>query len=99
MDGETEGSFSPVTMEVWSSSASEEEEEEKSTSSLADDVVVEETKCHNSNNNNNKDSLCREVTQGEIRQCVMRRRIGRTHALETDQRSAQALLDERVKKN
>lgn len=72
MDGETEGSFSSVTMEVWSSSASEEEEEEKSTSSLMDKLVVEEKKCHNSNNNNNnnnnKDNLCREVTQGEIRQ-------------------------------
>lgn len=66
--GDTEDSFSPVIMEVWSSSASEEEEEEQNTSSLVDDVVVEENKCHNSNNNNNnnKDSLCREVTQGTI---------------------------------
>ncbi|XP_040892741.1 trafficking kinesin-binding protein 1 isoform X1 [Toxotes jaculatrix] len=68
MDGDTEGTFSPVTMEVWSSSASEEEEEaEKSTSSLVDELVEEEEKCHNSNsnnnNNNNNDSLCKEVTQ------------------------------------
>ncbi|XP_044047351.1 trafficking kinesin-binding protein 1 isoform X1 [Siniperca chuatsi] len=67
MDGETEGSFSLVTMEVWSSSASEEEEEEeKSTSSLLEEVVEEEkkgTNNNNNNNNNNKDSLCREVTQ------------------------------------
>lgn len=62
----TEGSFSPVVMEVWSSSASEEEEEERSTSSFVDEVVVQEKKCHNSNNNNNnKDSLCQEVTQGK----------------------------------
>lgn len=79
--GET---VSPVIMEVWSFSASEEEEEEKCTSSLVDEVVVEEKKCHNSNNNNNnKDSLCREVTQGETRQCVMR--IDGRHAVETDQ--------------
>lgn len=67
MYGETEGSFSLVAMEVWSSSASEEEDEEKSTTSLVEEVVeVEEigTNCNN-NNNNNKDSLCREVTQGE----------------------------------
>ncbi|XP_018520138.1 LOW QUALITY PROTEIN: trafficking kinesin-binding protein 1 [Lates calcarifer] len=66
MDGEMEGSFSPVIMEVWSSSASEEEEEEKSTFILVDEVVEEERKCFNSNNNNNNnnsDSLCREVTQ------------------------------------
>lgn len=76
MDGVTEGSFSPVTMEVWSCSASEEEEEEKSTSSLMDEVVVEEKKCHNSNNNNNNNNdFCREVTQGEIEQCVRRQRI------------------------
>ncbi|XP_078022232.1 trafficking kinesin-binding protein 1 isoform X1 [Epinephelus lanceolatus] len=67
MDGETEGSFSPVTMEVWSSSASEEEED-KSTASFVDEVVEEEMKClnsnnNNNNNNNNKESLCREVTQ------------------------------------
>ncbi|KAM8773619.1 trafficking kinesin-binding protein 1 isoform 2-T2 [Acanthopagrus schlegelii] len=66
MDAETEGSFSPVTMEVWSS-ASEEEEEEKSSSSFADEVMVEEMTClnsnNNNNNNNNKDNLCREVTQ------------------------------------
>ncbi|XP_072240447.1 trafficking kinesin-binding protein 1 isoform X2 [Leuresthes tenuis] len=65
MDGEAEGSFSPVTMEVWSSSASEVEEDEKSAFSLVDEIV-EETKCHNNNNNNNNnnnDSLCREVTQ------------------------------------
>ncbi|XP_038570098.1 trafficking kinesin-binding protein 1 isoform X2 [Micropterus salmoides] len=65
MYGETEGSFSLVAMEVWSSSASEEEDEEKSTTSLVEEVVeVEEigTNCNN-NNNNNKDSLCREVTQ------------------------------------
>ncbi|XP_070829422.1 trafficking kinesin-binding protein 1 isoform X2 [Chaetodon trifascialis] len=65
MDREMEDSFSPVTMEVWSSSASEEEEEEKSSSSLADEAVAEEKKCHNSNSNNNNsnNSLCREVTQ------------------------------------
>lgn len=82
--GEMEGSFSPVIMEVWSFSASEEEEEEKCTSSLVDEVVVEEKKCHNSNNNNNnkEDSLCREVTQGETRQCEMR--IDGRHAVETD---------------
>ncbi|XP_036957849.1 trafficking kinesin-binding protein 1 isoform X1 [Acanthopagrus latus] len=66
MDAETECSFSPVTMEVWSS-ASEEEEEEKSSSSFADEVMVEEMTClnsnNNNNNNNNKDNLCREVTQ------------------------------------
>lgn len=81
MDAETEGSFSPVTMEVWSS-ASEEEEEEKSSPSLADEVMVEEMTClnsnNNNNNNNNKDNLCREVTQGEIKQRIVRR-----HALET----------------
>lgn len=68
MDGEMEGSFSPV-MEVWSSSASEEEEEERSTSSLVDEVVEEKTflnSNNNNNNNNNSDNLCREVTQGEI---------------------------------
>lgn len=67
MDREMEGSFSVVTMEVWSCSASEEEEEEKSTLSLVDEGVDEEKKCHNgnNNNNNNNDSLCREVTQGE----------------------------------
>lgn len=78
MDGETEGSFSSVTMEVWSSSASEEEEEERSTPSLLDEIVMEEKKCHNSNNNNNnnnKDSLCQEVTQGEISGFGMRQRI------------------------
>ncbi|KAF0037741.1 hypothetical protein F2P81_010615 [Scophthalmus maximus] len=67
MDGEAEGTFSPVTMEVWSFSASEEEEEEeKSTSSLADETVEEEKKYlngNNNNNNNNNDGLCREVTQ------------------------------------
>lgn len=43
MYGETEGSFSLVAMEVWSSSASEEEDEEKSTTSLVEEVVeVEE---------------------------------------------------------
>lgn len=72
MDGEMEGSFSPV-MEVWSSSASEEEEEERSTSSLGDEVVEEKTflnsNNNNNNNNNNSDSLCREVTQGEIIVC------------------------------
>ncbi|KAM7393818.1 hypothetical protein PAMP_020659 [Pampus punctatissimus] len=66
MDGETGGSFSPVTMEVWSSSASEDEEE-RSTSSLLDEVVEEEKKCLNSNNNNNNNNnsngLCKEVTQ------------------------------------
>ncbi|KAM4585063.1 trafficking kinesin-binding protein 1 isoform 3-T4 [Odontesthes bonariensis] len=70
MDGEAEGSFSPVTMEVWSSSASEVEEDEKSASSLVDEIV-EERKCNNgnsnnnnnNNNNNDNDSLCREVTQ------------------------------------
>lgn len=75
MDREMEGSFSVVTMEVWSSSASEEGEEEKSTASLAEEGVDEEKKCHNSNNNNNNnnDSLCREVTQGET--LVMKYRI------------------------
>lgn len=87
MDGEMEGSFSPVIMEVWSSSASEEEEEEKSTFILVDEVVEEERKCFNSNNNNNNnnsDSLCREVTQGEIKQRVMFQGIrdGRWHAPE-----------------
>ncbi|KAA8595178.1 hypothetical protein FQN60_012313, partial [Etheostoma spectabile] len=65
-----EGCFSPVTMEVWSSSASEEEEE-KSTFSLVDEVVEKEKKFlgsknnnnNNNNNNSNKESLCREVTQ------------------------------------
>lgn len=75
MDGEAEGTFSPVTMEVWSFSASEEEEEEeKSTSSLADETVEEEKKYlngNNNNNNNNNDGLCREVTQGETRRCAM----------------------------
>lgn len=77
MDGETEGSFSPVVMEVWSSSASEEEEEEKSTLTFVEEVVEEEEGFRNSNmnnnnnNNNNKENLCREVTQGEIKQCVM----------------------------
>lgn len=73
MDGEAEGSFSLVTMEVWSSSASEEEEEERSTSSLVDEVVEEEKIClnsnNNNNNNNNSDRLCREVTEGEISVC------------------------------
>ncbi|KAK5866510.1 hypothetical protein PBY51_020696 [Eleginops maclovinus] len=67
MDGEAERTFSPVTMEVWSSSASEAEEENKSVSSLVNEVVVEENTClnsnNNNNNNNNKDILCREVTQ------------------------------------
>lgn len=72
MDRDTQGRFSVVTMEVWTSSASEEEEEEKSSSSLTANVADEEKKCHNSNNNNNNnnDSLCREVTQGETQ--VMR---------------------------
>ncbi|XP_062244575.1 trafficking kinesin-binding protein 1 isoform X1 [Platichthys flesus] len=66
MDGDAEGSFSAVTMEVWSSSASEEEEEDKSTSSLVDEVVHEKiclNSNNNNNNNNNKDGLCREVSQ------------------------------------
>lgn len=67
MDGDTESSFSSITMEVWSSSASEGDEEERSHSSLLDEIA-EENKCHNSNNNNNNnnDNLCREVTQGEM---------------------------------
>lgn len=87
MDGaETEDNFSPVIMEVWSSSASEEEEEEQNTSSVVDDVVAEENKCHNSNNNNNnnKDSLCREVTQGMIRQWVKKQRIDKRYAPEME---------------
>ncbi|XP_047435267.1 trafficking kinesin-binding protein 1 isoform X2 [Mugil cephalus] len=63
MDGGLEGSFSPVTMEVWSSSASEEDDEEKSTSSFLDEMDEAEKKCLNSNNNNNNHQLCREVTQ------------------------------------
>ncbi|XP_056136426.1 trafficking kinesin-binding protein 1 [Lampris incognitus] len=64
MDGETDSNFSPVTMEVWSSSASEEEEEEKSSSSQGEAVEEVEKRLSNSNNNNNKkDILCREVTQ------------------------------------
>ncbi|CAG5929019.1 unnamed protein product [Menidia menidia] len=67
MDGEAEGSFSPVTMEVWSSSASEEEEDEKGASSLVDDIAEEGTGVNsnnnNNNNNNNNDNLCKEVTQ------------------------------------
>ncbi len=90
MDEDMESSFSSVTMEVWSSSASEEEEEVKSTSSLLEEIVVEEMKCHNSNNNNNNsnsnDSLCREVTQGEIKQCGVRQRINTRHASDSDQR-------------
>ncbi|XP_019939970.2 trafficking kinesin-binding protein 1 isoform X1 [Paralichthys olivaceus] len=67
MDGDTEGSFSAVTMEVWSSSASEEEEEDKSMSCLVDGTVLKEKIClnsnNNNNNNNNNEGLCREVTQ------------------------------------
>ncbi|XP_029990497.1 trafficking kinesin-binding protein 1 isoform X2 [Sphaeramia orbicularis] len=67
MDGETEGSFSPVTMEVWSSSASEEEEDEKSTLTFEEEVVENgfrnSNMNNNNNNNNNKENLCREVTQ------------------------------------
>ncbi|KAM4749893.1 trafficking kinesin-binding protein 1 isoform 3-T3 [Anableps anableps] len=60
-----EGSFSAVTMEVWSSSASEEEEDDKSTSSCVEEILEEDKISHNSNNNNNNnnDSLCKEVTQ------------------------------------
>lgn len=70
--GKTEGSFSPVVMEVWSSTGSVEEEAEKSTSSLVDNRVVEQKTYLNRNNNNsnnndhnNKDNLCREVSQGK----------------------------------
>lgn len=76
MDGEKkEGRFCPVTMEVWSCSTSEEEDEEKSCSSLVEEF--EEKKCHNSNNNNNNnnDILCKEVNQGESRQCVVMQRL------------------------
>ena len=81
MDGEAEDTFSPVTMEVWSSSASEVEEEDKSISSLVNEVVDVDKTClnsNNNNNNNNKDILCREVTQGEISWwCVMMQTTGR----------------------
>lgn len=67
-------SFSGVGMEVWSSSASEEDDDERSVSSFAEETVEEERKClnnkNNNNNNNNKDSLCREVTQGEMQRDV-----------------------------
>ncbi|XP_016521573.1 trafficking kinesin-binding protein 1 isoform X2 [Poecilia formosa] len=67
MDKVTEGSFSAITMEVWSSSASEEEEDDKSTSSYVEEILEEDKISHNSNNsnnnNNNNESLCKEVTQ------------------------------------
>ncbi|XP_054896905.1 trafficking kinesin-binding protein 1 isoform X2 [Poeciliopsis prolifica] len=68
MNKVTEGSFSAVTMEVWSSSASEEEEDDKSTSSCVEEILEEDEISHNSNNsnnnnNNNSESLCKEVTQ------------------------------------
>lgn len=88
--GETEGNFSPV-MEVWSFSGSEEEDEERSTSSMVEEIVVEERASHNrntNNNNNNKDSLCQEVTQGKIHQCVSRQR---TNQRQTDVWSGQSL--------
>lgn len=63
--GEIKDSF--VFMEVWSSSKTEEEEEERTTSSFVDEILVEERAYCNSNinNNKNKESLCREVSQGE----------------------------------
>lgn len=66
MDGE-EIKDSFVFMEVWSSSKTEEEEEERTTSSFVDEIQVEERAyCNNNiNNNKNKESLCREVSQGE----------------------------------
>lgn len=63
--GEFEDSF--AVMEVWSSSETEEEEEERTTSSFVEEILVEERAYLNSNinNNKNKESLCREVSQGE----------------------------------
>lgn len=90
----TEGSFSAVTMEVWSFSASEEEEDDKSTSSCVEEIVEEDKICLNSNNNNNNnnDSLCKEVTQGEVPQWVMWQR----HAGDADEWCAESLsLQER----
>lgn len=71
MDGGKTGDFSPVVMEVWSSTGSVEEEVERSTSSLVDNRVVEQkaylnrNNNNNNNDNNNKDNLCREVSQGK----------------------------------
>lgn len=63
--GELEDSF--AVMEVWSSSETEEEEEERTTSSFGEEMLVEERAYRNSNinQNKNKESLCREVSQGE----------------------------------
>ncbi|XP_069561102.1 trafficking kinesin-binding protein 1 isoform X4 [Brachyistius frenatus] len=90
MDAEMEGSFSPVTMEVWScSSSEEEEEEEKSSSSVVDETVEEEKKCLNSNNNNNN-SLCREVTQ-----VLCSDRVGQVTKTYQDIKAVTHLLEEK----
>lgn len=66
MDGGEVGD-SCVVMEVWSSSGSEEEEEERAMSTLGDEVMLAERAygSSNLNNTNHKDSLCKEVSQGE----------------------------------
>ncbi|XP_068995904.1 trafficking kinesin-binding protein 1 isoform X3 [Embiotoca jacksoni] len=89
MDAEMEGSFSPVTMEVWSCSSSEEEEEEKSSSSVVDETVEEEKKCLNSNNNNSN-SLCREVTQ-----VLCSDRVGQVTKTYQDIKAVTHLLEEK----
>ncbi|MEQ2260618.1 hypothetical protein XENORESO_021256 [Xenotaenia resolanae] len=86
-----EGSFSAVTMEVWSSSASEEEEDDKSTSSCVEEIVEEERICHNSNNNNNNnDSLCKEVTQ-----VLCSDRVGQVTKTYHDLKAVTHLLEEK----
>ncbi|KAM4604341.1 trafficking kinesin-binding protein 1 isoform 2-T2 [Polymixia lowei] len=88
-----EGSFSPVTMEVWSSSASEGEEE-KSTSSLeeedAEGEEMHQNHNGNDNNNNGSDILCREVTQ-----VLCSERVGQVTKTYHDIKAVTHLLEEK----
>lgn len=59
-----EESFRPVTMEVWSSSASEEEEEEEKESGHGSQEEEEE-EVEEGGKQHSKESLCRELMQGE----------------------------------
>ncbi|XP_077461747.1 trafficking kinesin-binding protein 1 isoform X1 [Stigmatopora argus] len=89
MDGKSEGSFSVVTMEVWSSSASEEEEEEGNIVGMP----LEDKTCHNSNNNNNNNNnnnLCREV-----KQVLCSDRVGQVTKTYHDIKAVTHLLEEK----
>jgi hypothetical protein len=59
-----EEGFCPVTMEVWSSSASEEEEEKESGHGSQEEEEEEE-EVEEGGKPHSKESLCRELMQGE----------------------------------